>query len=64
MAGSSRRGRRIALMTALDPVSQVRMQLGRNLTYGMLDSLGRSIVIGRYDSPPSQPRPNWRSSTA
>ena len=24
-------------------------QLGRNLTYGLLDSLGRAIVIGHYD---------------
>jgi hypothetical protein len=23
--------------------------LGRNLTFGMLDALGRSIVTGRYD---------------
>jgi DNA-binding FadR family transcriptional regulator len=35
-------------MTSLDP-SEVRTQLGRNLTYGMLDALGRSIVIGSYD---------------
>ena len=27
-------------------------QLGRNLTYGLLDALGRAIVIGRYDSAP------------
>ncbi|MDP5277309.1 FadR/GntR family transcriptional regulator [Sphingomonas sp. DG1-23] len=26
-----------------------RPQLGRNLTYGMLDSLGRAIVTGRYE---------------
>jgi DNA-binding FadR family transcriptional regulator len=26
-----------------------RPQLGRNLTYGLLDSLGRAIVTGRYD---------------
>lgn len=26
------------------------IQLGRNLTYGMLDALGRAIVIGSYDS--------------
>jgi DNA-binding FadR family transcriptional regulator len=26
-----------------------RPQLGRNLTYGMLDSLGRAIVTGAYD---------------
>jgi DNA-binding FadR family transcriptional regulator len=39
-------------MTALDrdPTPEMRVQLGRNLTYGMLDALGRSIVIGRYDS--------------
>lgn len=35
-------------MTAPDP-AQVRTSLGRNLTYGMLDTLGRSIVIGCYD---------------
>jgi DNA-binding FadR family transcriptional regulator len=28
----------------------VPIQLGRNLTYGMLDALGRAIVIGSYDS--------------
>ena len=27
-------------------------QLGRNLTYGLLDSLGRAIVTGRYESEP------------
>jgi DNA-binding FadR family transcriptional regulator len=27
-----------------------RPQLGRNLTYGMLDSLGRAIVTGRYET--------------
>lgn len=31
---------------------EVRTQLGRNLTYGMLDALGRSIVIGHYDNKP------------
>lgn len=35
-------------MTDRDPAA-VRTQLGRNLTYGMLDALGRSIVIGSYD---------------
>lgn len=25
-------------------------QLGRNLTYGMLDSLGRDIIVGKYDA--------------
>ncbi len=34
-------------MTAMDP-AEVRTQLGRNLTYGMLDTLGRAIVIGSY----------------
>ncbi|MBB6093836.1 DNA-binding FadR family transcriptional regulator [Povalibacter uvarum] len=28
----------------------MRELLGRNLTYGMLDALGRAIVIGTYDS--------------
>lgn len=27
-------------------------QLGRNLTYGLLDSLGRAIVTGRFESEP------------
>jgi DNA-binding FadR family transcriptional regulator len=30
----------------------VRPQLGRNLTFGLLDSLGRAIVMGRYDDRP------------
>lgn len=29
-----------------------RAQLGRNLTYGMLDSLGRAIVTGQFDGRP------------
>ena len=29
-----------------------RALLGRNLTYGMLDSLGRAIVTGRFDKQP------------
>ncbi len=29
--------------------SDVRTSLGRNLTYGMLDALGRAIVTGAYD---------------
>jgi DNA-binding FadR family transcriptional regulator len=30
----------------------VRKSLGRNLTYGMLDRLGREIVTGKYDGKP------------
>jgi DNA-binding FadR family transcriptional regulator len=30
--------------------SDARPQLGRNLTYGMLDNIGRAIVTGRYES--------------
>jgi DNA-binding FadR family transcriptional regulator len=30
----------------------VRPQLGRNLTYGLLDRLGRAIVTGQYESQP------------
>lgn len=30
----------------------IRPSLGRNLTYGMLDSLGRAIVTGRYEQQP------------
>ena len=29
--------------------ADVRIQLGRNLTHGMLDALGRAIVVGHYD---------------
>lgn len=32
--------------------SDLRPSLGRNLTYGMLDSLGRAIVTGHYESTP------------
>ena len=32
--------------------SDGKPQLGRNLTYGLLDSLGRAIVTGRYESEP------------
>jgi DNA-binding FadR family transcriptional regulator len=35
-------------LTALSP-SVALPQLGRNLTYGLLDSLGRAIVTGEYD---------------
>jgi DNA-binding FadR family transcriptional regulator len=35
-----------------DPPLTVRTSLGRNLTYGMLDRLGREIVIGGYDGQP------------
>jgi len=32
--------------------SKMRPGLGRNLTYGLLDAVGRSIVIGDYDHKP------------
>ena len=32
--------------------TNLRPSLGRNLTYGMLDSLGRAIVTGRYEQNP------------
>jgi DNA-binding FadR family transcriptional regulator len=35
-----------------DQPLSVRNSLGRNLTYGMLDRLGRAIVIGSYDEQP------------
>src|SRR5262245_1391746 len=38
------------MMIGTNPGTEVHVQLGRNLTYGMLDALGRSIVTGRYDS--------------
>jgi len=34
-----------------DP-AELRTRLGRNLTYGLLDSLGRAIVIGAYEDQP------------
>ena len=34
-----------------DP-AELRTRLGRNLTYGLLDSLGRAIVIGAYEDEP------------
>ncbi|WP_447766067.1 FadR/GntR family transcriptional regulator [Sphingopyxis panaciterrae] len=30
-------------------IEDARPQLGRNLTYGMLDAIGRAIVVGDYD---------------
>ncbi|MBL8267355.1 FadR/GntR family transcriptional regulator [Steroidobacter sp.] len=37
----------------MDPTSSdLRLQLGRNLTHGLLDALGRAIVTGRYDNGP------------
>lgn len=35
----------------VDP-NEVRTSLGRNLTYGMLDSLGKAIVTGAYETMP------------
>ena len=32
--------------------AEMRSNLGRNLTYGLLDNLGRSVVIGSYDDKP------------
>lgn len=39
---------------SFQPVDSIDMRpsLGRNLTYGMLDSLGRAIVTGRYEQHP------------
>ncbi len=34
---------------ACDDPGRMRISLGRNLTYGLLDTVGRSIVIGDYD---------------
>lgn len=31
---------------------RVRTSLGRNLTYGLLDTVGRAIVVGEYDARP------------
>ena len=47
-SGDANQGR-TALVTETSP-AEVRTQLGRNLTYGLLDALGRSIVIGHYDN--------------
>jgi len=39
------------MSTALPHAAEeVRSGLGRNLTYGMLDALGRAIVTGRYET--------------
>ena len=38
-------------MSPLDPM-EIRTSLGRNLTYGLLDSLGRMIVTGAYEGKP------------
>lgn len=38
-------------MRATDPL-EIRTALGRNLTYGLLDVLGRMIVTGVYDGKP------------
>jgi DNA-binding FadR family transcriptional regulator len=38
-------------MKTMDP-QDIRTGLGRNLTYGLLDSLGRMIVTGAYDGKP------------
>jgi DNA-binding FadR family transcriptional regulator len=36
-----------------NPLSgKIRPELGRNLTYGMLDMLGRAIVVGEYNDRP------------
>ena len=32
--------------------STLQHELGRNLTHGMLDTLGKAIVIGRYETRP------------
>ncbi len=39
---------RVGGVTAMEPAER-RVSLGRNLTHGMLDSLGRAIVVGEYD---------------
>lgn len=36
-------------MASDQPIRQSSAQPGRNLTYGLLDSLGRAIVTGRFD---------------
>lgn len=36
----------------LNDPDEVRSSLGRNLTYGMLDQLGKTIVTGGYDNTP------------
>ncbi len=43
---SSRKGPVIVIETR---AADMRTSLGRNLTYGMLDVIGRAIVIGEYD---------------
>ncbi|MDP1028590.1 FadR/GntR family transcriptional regulator [Sphingomonas sp. KR1UV-12] len=40
------------MVTDPDDIEPNRDALGRNLTHGMLDSLGRAIVTGRYEQRP------------
>ena len=50
-------------MASDGPSLQASGAAGRNLTYGLLDALGRAIVTGRYnETPVSRPRPSSPSS--
>ena len=42
--------KKVSTITIASLPSEMRTSLGRNLTYGMLDVIGRSIVIGDYDN--------------
>lgn len=42
----------MASIFPVSPAQDTLPQLGRNLTYGLLDSVGRAIVTGRYDHSP------------
>ncbi len=42
--------KKVSAITIATLPSEMRTSLGRNLTYGMLDVIGRAIVIGDYDN--------------
>lgn len=44
--------RKVSAITTDTYPNEMRTSLGRNLTYGMLDVIGRAIVIGEYDNVP------------
>ena len=42
-----------SVVAVIDPTpAELRLNLGRNLTHGLLDALGRAIVTGQYDDGP------------
>ena len=50
-------------MAAVEEIGGRGEAAGRNLTFGMLDALGRAIVTGAYEIGASRPRRSSRPST-